>query len=83
MPPFTHVFGPAVYTGYGTANARMHQRFSITAELLAQFRELRFFDKISTPLCRTFSRFKPPDIVHFRIIQFLWIARILKMSGQV
>jgi Acetyltransferase (GNAT) domain len=36
MPPFTHVFGPAVDTGSGTANAKMHRRFSITSELLTQ-----------------------------------------------
>jgi hypothetical protein len=43
MPPFTHVFGPAVDTGCGTANARMHRRFSITRELLGQIPRAALF----------------------------------------
>jgi hypothetical protein len=43
MPPFTHVFGPAVDTGCGTANARMHRRFSITTDLLEQIPRAALF----------------------------------------
>jgi hypothetical protein len=43
MPPFTHVFGPVVDSGCGTANARMHRRFSITRELLEQIPRAALF----------------------------------------
>jgi Acetyltransferase (GNAT) domain len=43
MPPFTHVFGPVVDTGCGSANARMHRRFSITRELLEQIPRAALF----------------------------------------
>jgi hypothetical protein len=71
MPPFTHVFGPALDTGCGTANARMHRRFSITRDLLEQIPRAALFDKRSITLYRTSLRSWPWGIAHFRIIQYL------------
>ena len=58
MPPFTHVFGPAVDAGDGSANARMHRRFSITAELLAQIPRAALFRYALDP--------SVPDVLAFQ-----------------
>ena len=43
MPPFTHLLGPALQLGPGSETARLHRRFKLTSELLAQVPEVADF----------------------------------------
>jgi hypothetical protein len=43
MPPLTHVMGPAIDEGEGTANARFLQRLGVTRDLIAKLPAISYF----------------------------------------
>jgi Acetyltransferase (GNAT) domain len=45
MPPFTHILGPAIDAGVGGENTRLHRRFKITSDLLAQVPRAAIFSQ--------------------------------------
>jgi hypothetical protein len=82
MPPFTRTLGPAINPGNGGESTRMHCRFKITSDLLAQ-----------VPRASTFKQvldWTTPDVLAFQggwlydgssVYNLGWIANVRKTFG--